>query len=279
VNGGFDPSGVKLGKKGVTYYADAPLKLSDYYKGGAEELLDATLEALPPTPESWSEGMFHGQQMPSSEIPMFGNDQHGDCTCATQGHSEVFNTYKVTGAPETLPEQSILDLYYETGKDEGLDPEDGRYLWRVIDYRRRLGIKQTDGTYEKILGGAAVDVTNWDEVVAAGYLFGGLQVGIGLPQTAAYQIQNGLAWDYVSVPGYSSAPGSWGGHATYVTARKLDGTGVLATWARRQRWTRSFWEHYVDEGYVLVSPDWASEERKSPSGFYASELVRDLGEL
>lgn len=217
--------------------------------------------AMPATPP-----YFHWAQGIQEPIPMFGNDRHGDCTCATEGQAEFVNSFRV-GKPETPTLEAILEMYYATGIEQGLAPEDGRYEEGVLRYMARTGLRQADGSYEKSLGYAAVNMLDRTEILAAGYLFGGLRLTIALPDAAWYQWAYGIthnerpAWnmskrlpDGTLNPG-SWAPGSWGGHAVYVGSSMYRGL-IPWSWQHRVEISYSWLAHYGMELYAVAGADW-----------------------
>lgn len=252
----------KLGKRPpLRYYADVAIKAAGYIAG-----------ALPATPRTWAWGR-------GISFGMFLNDTYGDCTCAAYGHMEQVHSTRA-GRPERAADGDVFDLYHATGIDEHLGDNDGRYCEGVLSYLRRVGLRQESGdpnnpagSYEKIVGYAAVNPLAIDEVRTAGYLFGGLYIGVALPESAIPQTGRG-AW---SCSATNNAPGSWGGHCVTVTA--INATGpVVATWAMRQQMTWCFWKRYVDEAYAVLTDDWV-ENGPSPSGFKREQLVADLAAL
>ena len=43
--------------------------------------------------------------------------------------------------------------------------------------------------------------------------------------------------------------------------------------------TWEFFEAYCDEAYAVISPDWATSEHKTPSGFALQQLEHDLAAI
>jgi hypothetical protein len=252
----------KLGRKPQQrFFADIAVKARPYIKA-----------ALPHTPRTWAWGK-------DVTFGMFLNDRYGDCTCAALGHMEQVHSARA-GHAEHPVDADIFELYHQTGVDEHLGDDDGRIMERVLAYMKRNGIRQTAGdsnnpagSYEKIIGYAAVNPLDLEEVAAAGYLFGGLYAGLALPKSAIMQT-NVRKWSCTTT---DNAPGSWGGHAVWVTAVNSIGP-VCATWAMRVQMSWCWWKRYVDELFVVVSDDWTLNTT-APSGFARDEVIRDLGLL
>ncbi len=257
-------------------YGDIRVKVANFVDA------EHVLANLPDEPDTWT--WAQGIREP---FPVFLNDRLGDCTCATQAQEELVQSYR-TGSPEMPSDDSVLEMFRATGVEQGLGDDDGRYHEGVLSYRKRVGLKQADGSYEKILGYAAVNWLDRDEIRAAGYLFGGLQLCVALPESAYYQ----MAWaqrnnvrprwvtnrnlpDGTKCAG-SWAPGSWGGHAIYVPAA-MDIGYSLMTWGRRHYFTGAWLKAYGSEMYVTVSEDWS--RKPAPSGFDRDGLLNLLASL
>jgi len=266
-----------LGKKPpLRSYGEIRAKVANFMDS------EKVLAGMPDVPDTftWAQGV-------KEPFPMFLNDEYGDCTCATQGQEELIQSHRV-GSPEVPSDSAIFELYNNTGVEQGLTNEDGRYHEGVLSYRKRVGLRQADGTYEKILGYAAVNWLDREEIRAAGYIFGGLQLCVALPEAAYYQMAYGQAHDVrprwvvnpklpdgTVNPG-SWAPGSWGGHAIYVPAAMSNGY-VLMTWGQRVFFNGKWLAAYGDEMYVTVSADWA--RMPAPSGFDQDGLLNLLHSL
>jgi hypothetical protein len=117
---------------------------------------------------------------------------------------------------------------------------------------------------------ARVSLHDHDLVRTAAWLFGGLYLGLQLPEIAQHQV----TWDWVGRLTGDAAPGSWGGHAVDVV-RYAGGSLTVVTWGRLQDLTWSFWDRYVDEAYCILSHDFLSGDR-APNGFDLEALRADL---
>jgi hypothetical protein len=200
-------------------------------------------------------------------FPMYGNDRLGDCTCAAAGHHEQVWSYN-EGTPETPAEKAILDLYWKTGS---LD--DGRQLDDVLREWRTGGLAG-----EEILGYAAVNVKDHDEVKAAHWIFGGLYIGVGLPITAQRQ----TTWHVDrNASEADQAPYSWGGHCVNVSGYTTTTGLYCVTWGALVRMTWAFWDEYVDEAFAIISPDWISSGKTpvSAGSLDIAKLEADLAQL
>ena len=187
-----------------------------------------------------------------ADWPMYGNDQYGDCVWAMIGHTiEAATTYG-QGQTVKVTDADVLKGYSDV---TGFDPDDpstdqGTVIQDALDYWRKKGVGG-----HKILAFAQVDHTNPDEVDAALYLFGHLQIGINFPASAMDQFNAGEPWDVVK-------------HTTIEGGHAID-QGALnefVTWAQRQRFTAAFWKKYVEEAWVAITPEWVSKAGLSPVG-------------
>lgn len=252
-------SGLFTGKLPPKVYPKDTVRLRDYLAGPKKAL---------PTPPSTLPAIGRG-----IDFGMFLNDNLGDCTHASlQGHLEQIHSTRA-GKAERPTDDMILRDYRATGVLQGLGDQDGRYMAGgngVLDYAKKTGFEQADGTREKILGYVSVNWLDDIELRTAIWLFGGVYVGIALPISAYYQIQAGKPWGCSST---NNTPGGWGGHAIIATTRVS-----LITWSKRQSFTDCFRKHYWDECYAVLTHDW-TQNTLSPSGFPMTELVRDLEEI
>ena len=84
-------------------------------------------------------------------------------------------------------------------------------------------------------------------------MFGGAYGGVELPLSAQSQV--GGVWDVVGDGQTgSSAPGSWGGHATAIIKYGIAGV-TLVTWGALQQATWKFITTYYDEMHAILSPN------------------------
>lgn len=201
--------------------------------------------------------------------PMMMNDQIGDCTCACAGHMVENWTVRTYGL--AVPsDQDILTAYSAVS---GYDPttgvnDNGAAITDVLAYWENPGIAG-----HKILAWAEVDTTNLVNVKQAISLFGGLDIGFNVPQSAMDEFGAGLPWngtiDQNIVGGHSVPVFSYG---------SLGCTCV--TWGKLQRMSWAFWNTYVDEAYACVTQDFITAANTSPIwGLDLATLNSDLQAL
>lgn len=201
--------------------------------------------------------------------PMYGNDRYGCCVWASMGH--CVQTWTANASTEqVLPEKVILDGYAavtgfrpaDPGTDRGTVMQDG------LDYWRRNGLAG-----HRVFVFASVDHTDLGEVRAAIDLFGSVLMGIDVTQHAMQQFARREPWD-----ASPNAGTPIGGHAIH--AGRYDDTGFqVASWGRLQRMTTAFAERYLEEAWVVITPEWLSAAGTSPSGLDLYGLGEDYAAL
>lgn len=203
--------------------------------------------------------------------PMYLNDSIGDCTCATTGHIiQAFSTYG-QGKTITVSDDDVLSAYEAVS---GYNPrtganDNGAYVQDVLNYWRKNGVGG-----HKNLAFAAVDFKNKDEVRKATEIFGGVYLGIDFPDTAMDQFDAGKPWDVVA------GAKSEGGHAINLGFYDVDtNTYKVVTWGRVQEMTQAFFDKYVDECWVVITPEWLNEQGLTPTGIDLYSLGQDFATL
>ena len=197
--------------------------------------------------------------------PMYANDRIGDCTVAAAGHMIEAWTAAAHGDAVEVSERSVLTAFDHVKLVDPSTGEEGAVELDVLKYWRRVGIGR-----HRIGAFARVSLHDPLLVRTGAYLFGGLYIGVQLPLTA----QSQRVWDWTRRLDGPARPGSWGGHAVDVVgydARSL----TIVTWGQLKQMTWSFWDHYCDEAYCLLSPDFLAGG-EAPNGFDLAALRRDL---
>lgn len=206
-----------------------------------------------------------------ANYPMFGNDRIGDCTCATAGHIiQSLSTYG-QGSTSTITLKDVISAYSAVS---GYDPNTGRndngaVIQDVLNYWRKNGIGG-----HKILAFAEVDFKNKDELFAAMNMFGTIYLGINFPNTAMDQFNRDEPWDYV--PGAYSE----GGHAINASYYDVsDKLWKVVTWGKVQPMTQAFWDHYVEEAWVVITQEWFNAQGNSPTGLDTHALGEQFANM
>jgi hypothetical protein len=200
------------------------------------------------------------------EWPMYANDRIGDCTIAAAAHMIEAWTAPTRGAAVEVSEPSVLAAFDKVKRVDPFTGAEGAVELDVLIYWRTVGIEG-----HRIGAFARVPVWNHSLVRTAAYLFGGLYIGLQLPQTAHGQ----PIWDWTHQLDGPARPGSWGGHAVDVVGYDQQMLTVV-TWGRLQEMTWAFWDRYVDEAYALLSVDFLDEAGEAPNGFDLAALKADL---
>jgi hypothetical protein len=241
---------VKLGKK-PPVYDDRTLRFGAYVK-----------PTLPQVPGALSY-VHHIKSW-----PMYGNDTLGDCTCAAAGHMIQCWTAN-NGASMELPTSDIIAMYrvFNPGTED-----DGCDMLSVLKWWRANRLDQTfDDT--SIHAFAAIELGNQEQAEQACYLFGGIYLGLALPDFA-------VAGDMTApwaVPSGSDVPppNQNNGHCVPVVAYNSVGLTVV-TWGELRVMSWGFYNAYVDEAYAVLSPAWFNPKGDAPVGFDLEHLERDL---
>ena len=225
-----------------------------------EKYLKSHLPA-PPETKDWTRGV--------ETWGMMLNDQHGDCTIAAAAHAvQVWSAH--TGAEFTVHD-SIIMHYYQ--KWDGYLPDKPRTDQGGSELEVLKNWRKTGFDKHRLFAFADVSHTDLREIRQAIHLFGGVYVGLNLPNSAKKQ----EIWDVAPHHGADAKPGSWGGHAVFVPRYDEHGFTCI-TWGRTKRMTIAFWREYVDEAHVLFSHDWLAT-KGSPEGFDLEQLKADLALL
>ncbi len=247
---------MKFGKLPARFSTKA-LRLKDY----------VSASYVPPAYVSYTWGindwgmMINGPDPAEPSIP----DGLGDCTIAACGHAvQVWTRGKITP-----PDNTILSAYekwcgYVLGNpntDNGGVETDVLHDW-----------------LDSTLGGHVLRAyvspqpQNFGHIMTSVALFGGVYIGLQLPNSAVTQNQNGQIWDVVKNDG-----GIAGGHAVYCPAYHFKDptaggatTITCITWGQLQKMTVAFWDKYCDESHTLLGAAW------QPSGINLAQLEADM---
>lgn len=217
------------------------------------------LPALPPRVD-WTRGF-------NFNWGMMLNDSIGDCTEAAKGHG--IQIWTLCNGRMVTPSDAIMLAAYEAngGYIPGVPSTDnGEAELDTLNSWRKGGFAGV-----RLNAYAAIDPRTELHVQLGIYLFGFAYIGFSVPQSAMDQNERGETWDVVPHDG-----GIVGGHAVIVPAYDA-ASGMLTaiTWGMRQKMTWRFWQRYVDEAYVLISPSWL-RRGVNPSGFDMDALNADL---
>jgi hypothetical protein len=165
-------------------------------------------------------------------------------------------------AQNAISDYSAITGYTST------DPtsDQGTEVREALKYRQKVGLIDSKGKRHKIE--AYIKLDNLNEVKQSIYLFSVAGIGIQFPESATFQFDNNLPWDYQR--------GSFidGGH--YVPVIGYDSKYLYCvTWGKIQPMTYRFYNYYCDEAWAILSREFL-KNGKSLEGFDYNTLANDL---
>lgn len=181
---------------------------------------------------------------------MLGNDQYGVCVSVTWANVRRLVT-AMLGAREVYPTLDQVIEFYKTQNPGFPRQDDGMDIQTALEYLVQHG--GPDGV--KALGFARVDVKNTEEVKAAISIFGSVWTGVTVLDANQAEFSQNQPWSYVRGSqvdgGHSVLTGGYGAPG----AGALGGDERFITWAEETSFTDSFWQHEVDEAWVVIWPE------------------------
>lgn len=193
----------------------------------------------------------------------------GDCTVAAAGHMTMLWTANSANIHVPTDAEILKDYSRITGYDER-DPnsDTGAAELDVLNFWRKSGIAG-----HLIIAYMAIDIHNVEQIKAAIHLFGGLYIGLAMPDNWEGQLDNGEPWTWRQ--GDRVQPEN--GHAVPLVGYDENFLTCI-TWGQKQKMSWEWFHGCCDEAYVVLSPDWISGPN-SPSALNMAELVADLRAL
>jgi hypothetical protein len=187
---------------------------------------------------------------------MYRNDVEGICGPAAAAHSVM--AWVAANASSYYPRECMIEKFYRalSPDDQGVDALEMFNLWR----QKGLGLDGSDA----ILAYAAVDLKDQDEVEIAVHAFGGICVGLALPNFATHGDMTSVNWKlpwpwWMRKHSLWSKPNPANGHMVYVcgyTPRKVN----CVTWGAEKDMTWAFLREYGMVGLVPLSEeDWIAQ--------------------
>lgn len=210
-----------------------------------------------------------------AEWPMYSNDLLSDCTAAAAGHAEQVWSVYGAGTMVEVGDQDVLAFYEGSTGYDPADPstDQGGVMQDVMAYWRTAGIAG-----HRIAAFFELDASDVDEVRAALWLFGGVNLGVALPQSAMDETDAGKPWD--ATRRHSNI---LGGHDVWLVEMDAEGNGTVVTWGQLQKFTRAFWDRYVagngGEAWAACSLEWIADDGISPAGLDTAGLNAAFAEL
>lgn len=207
--------------------------------------LAAILKVLPPIPEEWS---FDENCPIAMPLPMFGNDQWGDCVIAGRAHQTLRFEYFEQNTLLPIKDSEVL---YEYWREQGgcwlKHPDNGLVVLDSLKAWRKRGWRVGKQTYT-MYAFAGIEPKDHAKIKASIYLFNGAGAGLLLPLSAQEQFYENKVW---SVSPCDSFPGSWGGHYVYLVGYNQAGP-ICITWGRPQQMTWQFVDTCCDELFAII---------------------------
>jgi len=203
--------------------------------------------------------------------PVSLNDRLGDCTAAAAGHLRESWTAYAQGATTVTTDADILTFYEEcSGYIPGRpDTDQGAVMQDCLNIWRKTGLAG-----DKILAFFQINPSNLAEIKTALYTFGGIYVGVNLPNSALDQFEAGQPWDYNSRLDNRIA----GGHCVHLGAIDSSGLMTVTTWGRTQQVTPAWWAKFTEESWAAATVDWV-KNNVSPEGLDTAALNAEFQAL
>jgi hypothetical protein len=225
--------------------------------------------AVPPPPLN----CYYNLRISRLKWLMYLNDQLGCCAIADPAHTVLLDTSYTQKLPNPTDVQ-VLTAYEAVGgydpsqtQPDGSNPTDnGCAMTDVYNYWSTTGIAG-----DKIAGWVQIDPTNTVHVKQAIYAFGGVHMGVQLPNSAMDQFNAGEPWTVLSDDG-----GVAGGHDVYVPGYLGSDWICPVTWGQAIMASWAWMLKYCDEMYATFSVDWlAGATGFSPSHLNLTQLQQD----
>lgn len=232
------------------------LKLSMY-------LGDSEAKMAPPEEVNWS------AKAAASIAQMFLNNELGCCVVADHGHLiGIWTGNDSDSGGIVIPTDAEIKAQYFKicgPNDQGCNIGD------FCDYIQKYGFIANGKTY-KIDGRVLINSKVPLEVKLGIYLFGGVKLGINLPQEWLDSHENGV-WE----PTNSDIVG---GHDVLAVGYNKDGV-IISTWGGKRliTWAAMADKRFVEESHVCLSPQWYGNDKIAPCGINVDRLKDDMQKL
>jgi len=242
-----------------------------------EKYLDprTPLSAAGLPPVSWTADVDRSSQV--QQIPMYLNNELGDCTIAGLAH--LFGAVSVYGgrAEALFADAEIERTYSRVGGYVPGNPatDQGCACADVLEDARVNGMTDVNGNVHKVAGHAQLGNPADEELVAQCLdVFGSLYVGFNVQQSIEAEFSAGQVWTYTPGEPYV------GGHCVVLQRRYPCGSmhGVLEywTWGARQRADFGWQANTVEEAHVAITDDWIRANGTTVEGLDLVQLLADM---
>ncbi|HUO04399.1 MAG TPA: hypothetical protein VMU16_04280 [Candidatus Binataceae bacterium] len=181
-----------------------------------------------------------------------------------QGHS-LTEPWAVASVIEGYTGGAGFNINDPSNTDNGTDPDKG------FAYLQKVGVKMPDGTYDKLGTPVAVNPRDWEEVLIAHNLFGGLYVGVQFPGD----------WEDAPIWDVSSSPIEGGHEICSLSDVGIDPAGIqIDTWGMSRIITPAALAQFCDQLTCVVDPAFFDPTSgKAINGFDAEQLRADEAAL
>jgi len=214
--------------------------------------------------------------VPETELNILGNDQYGDCgEAGAYGLAQIQSNNADPSDPIVPTTAQALALYTAVTGFNPADPstDGGTVLTDLLTYWQKTGFEVTTRSgktrVSQIMGWASLDVSSFALLRWAAYTFGGSYLGINCPEQCEQDTTN---WNFA--PGLPLV----GGHCIVQCGEGALG-GKMRSWGMFIPASAGFMGGYIDEGYIVVSPDWVNQQEKSPSSLDLNGLLAAMKAL
>ena len=202
------------------------------------------------------------KQVPKSDYPfgMDGNDEVGCCTCSWQAHGRMERSAN-TGTIVDPTTAEVLALYGNFGYRPG-DPatDNGAAISDVCAFMHTTGAFGVKSIGYAPIITDQVGPTQIIRIKQGIEIFGAVNLGVNLPNSADTQFDAGKPW---TVSGDLTIAG---GHC--VGAVKYDNNYLyVVTWGRLQAVAWAWVLQFVEEGWIELYPDFITKKGVTPDGF------------
>ena len=184
---------------------------------------------------------------------VMGNDVHGDCTCAALGHAEQTITANCPEMSELTPtDKQVLQLYAQACGWDPTQPwtDRGGFEIDVLNFVRKNDLFGVDS----LLGYAAVDPHNLTHIKQAIAYFGGVYIGLQLPDSAVSGDLVAASWNLSG----TIKPNPYNGHAVWIAGYNATGP-LCCSWGAVKQASWAFFEACCDEAYALLLKNWLAQ--------------------
>ena len=203
---------------------------------------------------------------------MLGNDRYGDCVIASKAHMSMIWCAEGETCANFSTDNVLSDYSALTGFTKS-DPatDNGTDMKLAASYFRTNGFLDAIGNRHKVLVYLSIDPGDWEQTLAAVWLFGAVEAGLRMPKSSVDQFNRGLPWYHVP-----NSPID-GMHCVPIIARRT--MLKCVTWGRLQSMTKRFYKENNDESIVYLSEEMLGADGVSIEGFNLEQLKEDLAKL